>query len=342
MKKVRKACQGLPRLGKQLPTTEWAFHEVPESDWEAATKHEYEREIARELGSVPDLTDCEWAETLRQQWLRAGKTADGARDLCSALWLFGAEKSGKDEIPLPSILPWLALKKSERAEIVAHVEWSNLMMRDQSPQPLTENLAIGTTFFSLPQFREEIAFHVDWRSKDDAIKAAFSNWLAKARTAPHRKEWHPGKAKTGPRTYVPDLVDLVILRGRRAGLTMNQTCDLMQPFLQAAGGVGKVLNPIQRARACRKAQEKIHTAAGGWFLATYDMRAIIYRAVGEAPPPELFFQYQHKANEAWANKKQSEGYFLPPGPLYAWDQTDDLKRLNAPHLTELRKRNRGK
>jgi hypothetical protein len=103
-----------------------------------------------------------------------------------------------------------------------------------------------------------------------------------------------------------------------------------------------VLNPIQRARACRKAQEKIHTAAGGWFLATYDMRAIIYRAVGEAPPPELFFQYQHKANEAWANKKQSEGYFLPPGPLYAWDQTDDLKRLNAPHLTELRKRNRGK
>jgi hypothetical protein len=42
---------------------------------------------------------------------------------------------------------------------------------------------------------------------------------------------------------------------------MKATADLVHPFLQHAGGIGKVINPIQRARACQNAERKIHATA---------------------------------------------------------------------------------
>ena len=42
---------------------------------------------------------------------------------------------------------------------------------------------------------------------------------------------------------------------------MKATAELVHPFLQQAGGIGKVLNPIQRARACQNAEKKISNLA---------------------------------------------------------------------------------
>ena len=44
---------------------------------------------------------------------------------------------------------------------------------------------------------------------------------------------------------------------------MKATYELTHPFLQSAGGVGKVINPIQRARACQNAQKQVEGRAAG-------------------------------------------------------------------------------
>lgn len=317
-----------------LPAAEWAFHRVPVEEWEAATRHEYEREYMRDLGSVPDLVDNEWARGVRKE----------SRNLQTqlVLLLFGFEKSGKNEIKLPIPPPWLSLGKKQRAEMVQHQAWTNRMLTEQTPEPLVENPAVGSTFFSLPQFREEIAFHVDWRAKDEAIERAFRQWLSNARTQPYRQEWTPPKAKTGPRSFVSELVDLVIFRARRAGYTMKQTCDLMMPFLQESGGIGKAINPIQRARACQKAERKIYRDGAAWFLGCDNARAVLRDAVGDAPPIDFYLLLNHARLNEWAEARRAKGHFIPYGTLCAWEQTGDLKRLNSRHLTELRKRNRGK
>ena len=223
-----------------LAAEEWAFHRVPVREWDAATNYEYQRDAAAML--KPKATPKE----LKQFW---------------AFWLAG---NGLPESTNPQQQkPWPALPARLRAALVARCgEWQR-HKSDGALEPLTEvrPAALGTPDSN---FAERVVFDVDWGAKDKALVRKFAEWLEQGRKEKRGflSELRP-QNKTGPKTFAPALCDLVIWRARRAGLTMKATYELTHPFLQSAGGVGKVINPIQRARACQSAQKKVEGRAAG-------------------------------------------------------------------------------
>lgn len=333
MKKVRKALQGLPRLGKILPPAEWAFHKLHPDEWEPAARYEYEREAVAWLEEVPDTIGHPLADALRGQLHTDANTVQLAYNL-----MFCAKDN--KVVQLPAQLPWLSLTKKQRAEILQDMEYRKRLTREHTLAPIEEASAdaVGT----LPAFIEPVVFNVDWRAKDESLRAAFAAWLESANRAKRGAQWRPGKARTGPSPLLTALTDMVIMRGRRAGMTLRQTADLMDEFLCAAGASGKANSPVQRARACQQAEQKIRVVGYAWFLGMDRFRALLHRITGEAPPPHYFLYTHHRELRDWIDSKRAAGHVIPAGNLFVWEQTGDLARLNCPDLTELRKRNRGK
>lgn len=331
-----KDCQPLPRLTKQtLPASEWAFHKVPPSEWEAVALYEYEREAAAWLETVPDTIGHPLAEAIRAQLQTDANAVEMAMNI---YWLCA---KGDKYTPLPPQPAWLDLPKAKRVEILRNMEYRKRMEREHTLSPLVEIPGPGAVP-PPPAFIEEVSFNVDWRARDEDLRAAFASWLEKANKAKRGAEWRPSKGRTGPSPLLAALTDLVLMRGRRAGMTLQQTADLMLPFLRAANATGKAFSPIQRARACKLAEQRIRVTAYGWFLGMDRFRAILHRIVGEAPAAHWFL-YPHRVElEEWVNAKRAQGHLIPEGNLFAWERTGDLDRLNSPDLTKLRNPNRGK
>ena len=332
MRKASKALQGLPRLGKPLPTAEWAFHKLNPDEWEAAARYEYEREAVAWLEEVPDTIGHPLADALRGQLHTDANTVQLAYNL-----MFCAKDN--KVVQLPAQVPWLSLTKKQRAEILQDMAYRKRLTREHTLSPIEEASAGGGT---LPAFIEPVVLNVDWRASDETLRNAFATWLESAGKTKRGAQWRPGKARTGPSPLLAALTDLVIMRGRRAGMTLRQTADLMDEFLCAAGASGKANSPVQRARACQQAEQKIRVAGYAWFLGMDRFRALMHRITGEAPPPHFFLYTHHRELRDWIDSKRAAGHVIPAGDLFVWEQTGDLARLNCPDLTELRKRNRGK
>ena len=335
MKKVSKALQGLPRLGKPLPTAEWAFHKLNPDEWEAAARYEYEREAVAWLEEVPDTIGHALADALRGQLHTDANTVE----IATKIYWF-CLPAGHNPVPLPKQAPWLDLPKKLRKEILQDMEYRKRLTLEHTLSPIKE--ASADAGGTLPAFIEPVVFNVDWRAKDEPLRAAFAAWLESANRAKRGAQWRPGKARTGPSPLLAALTDLVIMRGRRAGMTLRQTADLMDEFLCAAGASGKANSPVQRARACQQAEQKIRVVGYAWFLGMDRFRALLHRITGEAPPPHFFLYTHRRELRDWIDSKRAAGHVIPAGNLFVWEQTGDLARLNCPDLTELRKRNRGK
>lgn len=315
-----KDCQPLARLGKQsLPASEWAFHKVPPAEWDAVARYEYEREAAEYLDTVPDTIGHPLADALRGQL----HTDANAVELATNIYLFCA----KDEkrVQLPAQRAWLDLSKKERSEVLRDMDYRMRLTREHTLAPIEE---VTSNEMPLPAFIESVTFNVDWRAKDEPLRAAFAAWLESANRAKRGAQFRPGKARTGPSPLLSALTDLVIMRGRRAGMTLRQTADLMAPFLCAAGASGKANNPVQRARACQLAEQRIRSWAAAWFLGMDRFRAILHRITGEAPAPHWFLHEHHRELRQWVDAKRSAGHVIPAGDLFIWEQTGDLDRLN--------------
>lgn len=229
-----------------LPAAEWAFHKVPESELEAATEYEYQREAALMLD------------------------VKGTPQEVAQFWAFYLAPHGIPETNDPKQQkPWTQLPAAVRARCKARRKSWERHKADGALAPLVEITPpkIGQ---SDNNFAERVVFDVDWRAKDKALLKQFAAWLEQGRKAKRGflSELRP-HSRTGPKTNFPALCDLVIWRARRAGLTMKATRELMHPFLSWAGGIGKVINPIQRARACQNAQQKIEGYAAAGARAFY-------------------------------------------------------------------------
>jgi plasmid stability protein len=235
-KTTRAAKHGKPTT---LPAAEWAFHRVPFEQWEAATNYEYQREAALLLNPKGST-----AKELRQFW-QFWVSANGLPARTSP--------KGQD--------PWFGLPRSVRSALtIKAASWAQVKT-DGVRDPLTEMLS-GETRPPNSAFLERVVFVIDWRARDAALVKRFAAWVAEARKKKRGflPEMRPAN-KTGPKDSSPALCDLVIWRCRRAGLSMKATAELVHPFLQHAGGIGKVINPIQRARACQNAEKRIRATA---------------------------------------------------------------------------------
>ena len=324
-----------PTTRTTLPPAEWAFHKVPPAEWEAVALYEYEREAAAWLEEVPDTIGHPLADALRGQLHTDANTVD----LAMKIYWFCAKDN--KHTPLPPQCAWLDLSKKQRAEILRNVDYRRRMEREHTLSPLVEIPGPGAVP-PPPEFIEEVSFNVDWRASDDVLRTAFAAWLDKAHKGKRADQWRPAKNRTGPSPLLAALTDLVLMRGRRAGMTLQQTADLMSPFLRAANATSKAYSPIQRARACRQAEDRIRVVGYGWFLGMDRMRALLHRVTGEAPPVD-YFLFAHRVElESWVNAKRATGHLIPEGNLFEWERTGALDRLNSPDLTKLRKRNRGK
>jgi hypothetical protein len=285
------------------------------------------------LEEVPDTIGHPLADALRGQLHTDANTVE----IATKIYWFCLPAGGKPVV-LPKQAPWLDLPKKLRTEIMRDMDYRKRLTREHTLAPIEE----AGADMPLPAFIEPVVFNVDWRASDETLRNAFAAWLESAGKTKRGAQWRPGKARTGPSPLLAALTDLVIMRGRRAGMTLRQTADLMDEFLCAAGASGKANSPVQRARACQQAEQQIRVAGYAWFLGMDRFRALLHRITGEAPPPHYFLYRHHRALRDWTNTKRNAGHVIPAGNLFVWEQTGDLARLNCPDLTELRKRNRGK
>jgi hypothetical protein len=219
-----------------LPPAEWAFHRVPVEEWDAATNYEYQREAALLLNPGAGAP-----KELRQFW---------------QFWLAAAGLPPSTN-PIKQ-KPWANLLPTVRRALASRFACWEQFIEQGTRAPLAE---IRPARLGDPEsaFLERVVFDIDWRARDAALVKKFTAWLVEGRKQKRGflPELRPAN-RTGPKAKAPALCDLVIWRCRRAGLTMKATAELVHPFLQRAGGIGKVCNPIQRARACQNAEKKIN------------------------------------------------------------------------------------
>jgi hypothetical protein len=235
---MKKAAKTTRAAKPTLPAAEWAFHRVSFEEWKAAESYEYQREAAALL---------ELRGTAQQ------------RKVFWQIWLAGHALPPNTDPKRQK--PWMELPRQLRKKLQAISSGYHKFRDDGAFFPLT---AIQPPSLQPPDspFAERVVFDIDWRAKDVALVREFQHWLKGARKQKRGflQDFKP-PSRPGPKYSPSGLCDLVVWRGRRAGLTMKATNELMHPFLAHAGGIGKVINPIQRARSCQNAEKRMETHA---------------------------------------------------------------------------------
>ncbi|MBU3665542.1 MAG: hypothetical protein FGM15_06655 [Chthoniobacterales bacterium] len=241
-------------------------------EWEAACSYEYHREVSTALATQKE------------------------RVLPKAFWhhYFENRALPKDTHPLNQP-QWGELDAQIRKTQLAFHNGAKKYVAQSSLFPLSEVRPANLLAHKPCPWTERVVFDVDWNATDGALLNGFKKWIADG-----RKEKRGGPIffkvpqRTGPKSKAPLLCDLVALRARRAGLTMKETAELMRPFFQKAGGLGKVTNPVQRARACQNAERVIQAGIQLAFL--------LYDNLHEA-----FMLGQHRSTVKWAITNGSGG-----------------------------------